>query len=132
MQLKITTDYAIRMVLYMSIVKKRVSSKELSENLNIAQSIVFKIGKSLSNHGILQIKSGVNGGFLLLKKPKDISIYDVINIFEPTIKINRCLEEDAYCSRFATESCPVRKFYSKLQSDIEVSLKEMTIERLLL
>ncbi|MEI3292039.1 MAG: Rrf2 family transcriptional regulator [Thomasclavelia ramosa] len=53
---------------------------------------------------------GVQGGFKLKKHPKDISIFSIIDIFEPTIRINSCLEEDKYCSRFATETCPVEKF----------------------
>ena len=47
------------------------------------------------------------------------------------MKINRCLEEDEYCSRFATESCPVRKFYCRLQISLESMLKTMTIKEIL-
>lgn len=58
-------------------------------------------------------------------------MFELINIFEPTIKLNRCLEEDGYCSRFATESCPVRKFYCNVQMQFEDSLKNTTIAELL-
>ena len=47
------------------------------------------------------------------------------------MKSNRCLEEDEYCSRFATENCPVRKFYTKLQNELERKLQEITIKALL-
>ncbi|MDU6522138.1 Rrf2 family transcriptional regulator [Clostridium sp.] len=131
MQLKVSTDYAIRIVLYMATTMKINTSKELSDKLGIQQSIVLKIGKNLSDNGIINITTGVHGGFLLKKQPEDISLFDVINIFEPTTKLNRCLEEDRYCSRFATENCPVRKVYCKMQLSFENDLKNTSIKELL-
>ena len=109
-QLKVSTDYAIRIVLYIAIKKDIVQSKELSETLGIPQSTVF-----------------IQGGFKLKKHPKDISIFSIIDIFEPTIRINSCLEEDKYCSRFATETCPVRKVYCTMQKHFEEYLKKIKI-----
>ena len=45
MQLKITTDYAVKLVLYLAIKKRIATSHELSEALDIPQSMVLKIGK---------------------------------------------------------------------------------------
>ncbi|HGH5623576.1 TPA: Rrf2 family transcriptional regulator [Clostridioides difficile] len=75
--------------------------------------------------------TGVQGGFLFKKQPEDISLFDTINIFEPTTKLNRCLEEGRYCSRFATENCPVRKVYCKMQLRFENDLKNTSIKELL-
>ena len=62
MQLKVSTDYAIRIVLYIAIKKDIVQSKELSETLGIPQSTVFKIGKKLSDNEIISIATGIQGG----------------------------------------------------------------------
>lgn len=67
----------------------------------------------------------------MAKSMEEINLYEIIELMEPKMKINRCLEEDEYCSRFATEHCPVRKFYSNLQNELEIKLKEMTVRRLL-
>ena len=126
-QLKVSTDYAIRIVLYIAIKKDIVQSKELSETLGIPQSTVFKIGKKLSDNEIISIATVIQGGFKLKKHTKDISIFSIIDIFEPTIRINSCLEEDKYCSRFATETCPVRKVYCTMQKHFEEYLKKIKI-----
>jgi len=130
-QLKVSTDYAIRIVLYIAITGEITSSKELSDMLGIPQSMVFKIGKKLCNDNIISITNGVQGGFLLKKRAEDISLFDIINIFEPTTKLNRCLEEDKYCSRFATKDCPVRKVYCNMQQRFENDLKNTSIKELL-
>lgn len=132
MQLNISTDYAIRIVLYLSSTTNRtVSSKELSEKLGISQNLIFKIGKKLNEKQILKVSAGVEGGFRLNCDSQDISIYDVITIMEKTCKINRCLEDDSYCSRDSTQICPVRKAYGKIQTSLEESLKKITFKDLL-
>lgn len=131
MQLKVSTDYAIRIVLYIAIKEDLVTSKELSEKLGIPQSFVFKVGRKLSENNILYSITGTQGGFSLKRNPEDISMFDVVNTMEKTTKINRCLEEDKYCSRFATEDCPVRKVYCKMQKDFEDGLRNMTVKDLL-
>ncbi|WP_415331911.1 RrF2 family transcriptional regulator [Clostridium perfringens] len=84
----------------------------------------------MNNEGIVDIDE-MQERFSLAKNPNEITIFDIINVMENTMKINFCLEEDEYCSRFATENCPVRKFYCELQYDIESSLKSKTIHDLI-
>lgn len=55
----------------------------------------------------------------------------IVNIMEKTMKLNRCLEPDRYCSRGAVDTCPARRFYANLQEKIEQTLKEMTIYELM-
>ena len=71
---------------------------------------------------------GKNGGFALSKKPADISLLDVIELMETTMKINRCLEKDCFCSRHAAKDCPVRHFYCSMQQQMEQMLKMTTID----
>lgn len=131
MQLKIATDYAIRIVAYLARSKEVVPSIELHEKLGIPQSFVFKLAKKLCKEGIINTYVGAQGGFVLALPPEEISLFTIINIMENTMKINRCLEDDGFCSRNATSTCPVRRFYQKLQDDIEASLKSMTIADLM-
>lgn len=132
MQLNITTDYAIRIILALATKEGEVvSSKEISMTMKIPQKYVLKITRSLVAANLIERRSGVYGGFLLVRKPKDINLLEIIDVMEPTIRINRCLEDDAYCSRFATDNCPVRKFYVGFQSVLKEHFKKVTIQSLL-
>lgn len=130
-QLKITTDYAIRIILFLSMESGVVSSKELADKLGMTQNMVLKIGKDLNAEKLIKSTTGVDGGFQLIKDPDEIRLLDVIKITEPTIQINRCLEKDHYCSRNATDTCPVRKVYCTMQKLFEDSLKNVTFKDLL-
>jgi DNA-binding IscR family transcriptional regulator len=47
---------------------------------------------------------------------------------EETICINRCLEPDGYCSRYATSYCPMHKYYKKVQRMMESVFAAATIQ----
>ena len=131
MQLKLSTDYAIRIVLYLAMREQTVSLDELAEILKIEKHYVIKFSKRLQDAGIVFIDDNMQYGFSLAKNPKQITMFDIINIMESSTKINFCLEEENFCNRFAGEKCPVRKFYCELQNNIENSLKSKTIYDLL-
>lgn len=131
MQLKLSTDYAIRIVLYLAVKRKKVLLEELSQNLMIDKSYVFKFCKKLYYCGIVGMDDDVHDEIYLMKHPSEITMFDIINVMESTTKINLCLEEDEYCSQFATKYCPVRKYYFELQNNIESYLKSKTIYDLL-
>ena len=80
---------------------------------------------------VLTIGASKNGGFAVNKPAQQIDLLSIIRIMENTVKINRCLEEDEYCSRFATATCPVRSFYCILQDELESKLSSITIKSLL-
>ncbi|WP_296897765.1 Rrf2 family transcriptional regulator, partial [uncultured Megamonas sp.] len=75
--------------------------------------------------------SGVYGGFLLAKKPEEISLLEIVKVMEPTMRVNRCLEKDNYCSREATENCPIRKFHINFQNILEDRFSAVTVKTLL-
>lgn len=132
MQLNITTDYAIRTVLYLAIHNNKVvSSNEIAEKMAIPRNYLLKITKRLLEAGIISRYKGVYGGFSLNKAPEDITLFEIVETIEGITKINRCLEEDKYCSRFATENCPVRNVYCSLQRTVEKKMSDVTIKSLM-
>lgn len=131
MQLKISTDYAIRIVLYLAITQTAATSAEISAQMGIPQTVIATLARPLQEAGILTAKRASGGGFALCRKPEDISLHEIINIAEGTTRINRCLEEDGFCSRGGVPNCPVHKFYSHIQSYLDEAFKQKTIASLL-
>lgn len=115
----------------MAIRKRRANSLEVCQAMGIPKTYLTNVMSKLRQVGIVQVERGVKGGWTLGRHPKDISLFDIITAMEGTIKINRCLESDQYCSRFATENCPVRNFYIGFQDEIENTLRSVTLEYLM-
>ncbi len=131
MQLNLKTDYAIRTLLYLATKNATASSTEISEQMVIPKSMISKFAVPLQRAGILTTQRGAGGGFALGRVPADISLHEVINLLEGTTRINRCLEDDHKCSRNATATCPVRKFYVRVQTYLEEAFRDKTIASLL-
>ena len=131
MQLNITTDYAIRIVYYLALQKENVTASELASVLKIPVSYISKITKKLKAAGIVQACEGIKGGYALVKNPEIISLFDIVSSMEVTMKINRCLESDGFCSRNATDYCNVHKALLKVQRTYEDALKSVSIADLI-
>ena len=130
MQINLTTDYAIRSLLYITIQNKPVASSAIAEAMSIPPTYLISVMTKLKKAGLVSALRGNCGGYFLIRKPADISLLDIIEAMEETMRINRCLEEDEYCNRFATESCPVRDVYAAVQTYIENSFSKVTLQSL--
>ena len=127
MQLTNTTDYAIRIVCYLASENKVITTAELSRELNIPASYIPKITKQLKEKEIVKAAEGSNGGYMLEKRPEEISLMDVINCTESTMAISRCLEKDGYCSRNYSDCCKVHKVLMDLQNTYNNRLENVKI-----
>lgn len=130
MQLNVTTDYAIRTVLYLGQSKKVASATEISNEMGIPRGYLEKVLSKLKKADYISADLGARGGYRLNMTLHDITLGDVIRLMENTTKINRCLEEDEYCNRKAVDYCAVRRYYAKVQKELEqhffsISLKEI-------
>lgn len=132
MQLNISTDYAIRIVVYLATAGGATTGADISRAMAIPHNYFREIARKLLEAEILCSTQGAKGGYALARSPKDISLRDIIETMEGTTRINRCLEADHYCSRMATEDCPVRKFYQHVQTCLDSSFTAITVERLLM
>ena len=126
MQLNITTDYAIRIVYYLALKEETITASELASVLKIPVNYISKITKKLKAAEIVQACEGIKGGYALMKKPEMISPFDIVSSMEVTMKINRCLEPDGFCSRNATDYCKVNKAMLNVQKTKEDAMKSET------
>ena len=128
LQFQISTDYAIRIIGYMSMKKDElIVAKEMSDNLGITYQYLMKILNTLKKGELIRSIQGRNGGYQLNKDPKKISVYDIITVLKDKIRINRCLEEDHFCSRHAVGSCEVHDFFEEIQATMIDALKDKKI-----
>ena len=130
MQLNISTDYAVRSLLYLADIGRQASSSEISAAMKIPDNYLYAVMGKLKRAGLARATRGVNGGWSLSREPKDISLLDIIEVMEGTIRINRCLEDDQYCCRDGVDTCPVHAFYVEMQAHIESCFGSVTLQQL--
>lgn len=131
MQLNISTDYAIRIVYYLALKGDTATSSEISGQMGIPQSVIATLSTPLQRAGLLSTQRGAGGGFALCRRPEDISLHESVNLMEGTTRINRCLDPDGFCSRNGVGTCPVHKFYTRIQSYLDAAFQDKTIASLM-
>lgn len=117
MQLNMTTDYALRCVLYLAGKDCLSSSAEIGEEVGLNKIFAQKVLRVLRDAGFVYSAHGGNGGYRLAKRPEEIVLLDIITLFEKTMKINRCLEPEGYCKR--NKTCPIHTYYADIQKTLE-------------
>ena len=131
MQLKVTTDYAVRTLMYLARNKRIIPIAEIAEAMKIPEKYLNRLGLALRDEGLIVTHRGKNGGYSLGRPPENIRLYDVVALVEGTVALNRCLEEDGYCGRDAAGFCTVYKCYLVMQKKWENFLKGVTMASLL-
>ncbi len=115
--LSTTSKYAIRAVLYLAMLSKKnedkskvlkVGIKKLAEDLKIPTFFLGKIMQTLAKHKILTSYKGPNGGFSFNLDPDQISLLDIVKIFDGEEVFNTCLLGLKLCDQegFKKEDCP--------------------------
>lgn len=131
MQFNITSDYAIRTVLYLAKHYGRpCSATEVEKGTGVPSVYLYKVTRKLRNAKILKTVQGAQGGYILLKDPKEITLYDILYLTEPTMKINCCIE-NGKCSGNRIEACKVRRVFCHITKKIENEFKKIKIDSLI-
>ena len=127
MQFNTSTDYAIRMILYLAKESKIVSSSKLSAAIGVSSRYLLQISAKLRDAGLIEVTYGGNGGFSLLQPATKITLYDIVIVMEGKI-IHKPLTEDTVVQEKFKALNEAYKYIAEVLIDI---LKSITIESLL-
>jgi len=128
MQLNISTDYAIRIILYLAKSKQVVSSNKLSQIIQVSPRYLLQIGAKLRDVGLISTVNGPTGGYSLNKPPEEISLYDIIVIMEGETETRQKTVPE---TEDTNEFLALNRAYEHVKNTLEQSLKYITIESLL-
>ncbi|CAI3925478.1 DNA-binding transcriptional regulator [Commensalibacter communis] len=95
MQLSLYTDYALRVLIYLSIHQDRLSSiHEIATCYDISQNHLMKVVHHLGKADFISTVRGRRGGLKLNKPPCDITLGSIVRHTEDTeqpIKCGKCI-----------------------------------------
>jgi len=126
------SEYAILSLIVLSKAKEPLDSDTLSRELFISKSFLAKILQSLAKVDILKSYKGVKGGFMLNKKPIEISMLEVITSVEGKAPaVFECSPSVHDCPSKRAEICSIWPFLNKLQGKIDFFLAELSLANIL-
>lgn len=124
------TDYGIRLLLELSR-SDHVATPcwQLAKACGTPKSFTYKVLRKLASAGLVSSLEGRPGGFKLTKKPRAISLYQIVDLLQGPISVSRCVLDSAACDR--GPNCPVSRRWSTLEKSVIGFLKRTTLADLL-
>jgi len=122
-------DYGLMAIHYIAINDGfgAVSAKRIAEEFAIPPELMAKILQRLAKQRLVVSTNGPKGGYVLARRPAEITVGQVIRALEGPINIVSCLE-DSECPQM--EKCNLRRPVHKIQAAISQVLDTMSLAEL--
>jgi len=122
-------DYGLMAIHYIAINDGfgAVSAKRIAEEFAIPPELMAKILQRLAKQRLVVSTNGPKGGYVLARRPTEITVGQVIRALEGPINIVSCLE-DSECPQM--EKCNLRRPVHKIQAAITQVLDTMSLAEL--
>src|SRR5215813_10292959 len=122
-------DYGLMAIHYIAIHDDlgAVSAKRIAEEFAIPPELLAKILQRLARERLIVSHNGPKGGYVLARRPTEISVGQVVRALEGPLKIVSCYEDES-CPQM--ERCNIRRPVQKLQTAIVSMLDAMSLAEL--
>jgi Rrf2 family protein len=123
--------YGIRAVIYLAGKDPDLKTgiKQIGAELDLPVPFLGKILQQLAKQKILKSMKGPNGGFSILKNPKNISLYDIVAAIDGEDTFTDCIMHTGPCRCVdkIKKPCPIHDDYARLRSEIIELFQHRTI-----
>ena len=108
----------------------RMTAARISECTNLPEPTSAKVLKLLAKSGIITSVRGVNGGYILTRKPEDITVAEMVAAVDGPVALTLCAMDDQNDCGYAC-SCPMQAGWGKVNEAVVKALANVTLHDLL-
>jgi Rrf2 family protein len=105
-----------------------VFQKDIARNQSISNKYLDQIIHALKASNLVSNTKGKRSGYILTRKPSEITVYDIHMAFESGICLIECLSDNYHCDR--SEGCLTKGFWGGLNNMISDYFKSVTLDDL--
>lgn len=128
-------DYALKALFQLALKYNEgqiMSINEIAEHGDMPTKFLEQILLMLRKGGLVKSKRGINGGFVLARHPKDITVGEVIRFIEGPIEPISCTSDEHYKGCKDMACCIFRDVWKEVGDAISVVVDTLTFEELVL
>lgn len=114
--------------------KEPVSLAEVAKRQDISISYLEQLMTKLKKANLVEAVRGASGGYVLTRKPEDISVGDVLRALEGDLSPVECATEEESCEHScgATGHCTTRLVWKKINDSVNDTINNIFISELVL
>ena len=102
-----------------------VSIKSISQRQNISEYYLEQLFSSLRKAKLIKSIRGAQGGYVLSREPKDITVAEIMYVLEGPIEIAECID-GVSCDNL--DCCATRLLWAKIKNSIDDVMKSVTLQ----
>jgi Rrf2 family cysteine metabolism transcriptional repressor len=102
-----------------------VSLRELAHRQGLSMKYMEQIVPSLKASGLIRSARGAQGGYVLAKEPRQISLHDIVHALVGSWSLVDCLDDDNLCDR--AKECVTYEIWRDIQRGIYEILDSTTL-----
>ncbi len=106
-----------------------VPISSISKRQNISENYLEQLFAVLRKSKLIKSIRGAQGGYVLNRPPKDITVAEIMYVLEGPIEISDCLEEGS-CSNI--QNCATRLLWERIKNSMDEVLQSTTLEDMVL
>lgn len=103
--------------------------QEIAQQADIPAHFLAKIARDLAKAGLIEIRQGARGGFILRKDPAAISLLTVVETMIGEIFLNDCIARPAGCK--VSYHCAVHRVWQDARDQLRQTLRQVSFEQLI-
>ena len=125
-----TSEYAIRAMAALAWVdtSRSVLARDVAQASGVPRNYLAKILGELRRRGLVDSLKGPGGGFRLSRPPEQVSLFEIVEVFEDLENQRRCFLGDEFCA--TSRQCSVACRWHGVWSHYETFLQESSLAEL--
>lgn len=133
MYLKKTTQYALYAAIEMAGSRgSPVTVAQAARHYQIPETVLAKVFQQLVRSGLARGSRGVGGGYRLARAAEEITVLDIIEVYEPRADAEHCLLEDTGPKNCGMRpSCRLRQVFEYVDESARSIYASLTLEELI-
>ena len=104
------------------------SIKRISERQHISEYYLEQLFSPLRKANIIKSIRGAQGGYILSREPKDITVADIMTVLEGPVEISECIDQDRETSCNNIDCCATRLLWSRIKESIDSVMGSTTLQ----
>lgn len=105
-----------------------LSASSIAEREYLQKAVTLKILKRLHAAGIVSSRRGPDGGYLLARDCKELTLYDLFSALGETIVVNRCQQPGYRCEH--PGNCNLCREFRRVQAALDSELQRTPLSQL--
>ena len=102
-----------------------LSIKTISKRQNISEYYLEQLFSPLRKAKLITSIRGAQGGYVLSREPKDITVAEIMYVLEGPIEIAECID-GVSCDNL--DCCATRLLWAKIKNSIDDVMKSVTLQ----